>query len=162
MVEKRGIFLRVAWRCGETWEDREKLGGKGRKCDVVGSVVVGTTIIPGDDVGTRVIGGRKDRMLAQREERMEERRTRNAKWQEYWLRGTRPRTTKIIFSLTRSRRGNHRDGWKLLAGLNIRRSSFAFEPYNHKEDLGYSLGCRSSQFPRIRRMRLFFLPVDWL
>lgn len=63
LVETRTIFSYIARRSvknGKIGKAQER-GGKGRKSPVGGSVL-GTTIIPVDDVGTRVIGGRKDRM----------------------------------------------------------------------------------------------------
>lgn len=46
----------------EKWQDRQSPGARWKRKSPVGGSVLGTTIIPVDDVGTRVIGGRKDRM----------------------------------------------------------------------------------------------------
>ena len=63
-----------------------------------------TIIIP-CDVETRVIAGRKDRISYRRRYEREEKKTWNAKWRERCVHTerVRPRTTKIIFSLTRLR-----------------------------------------------------------
>lgn len=63
-----------------------------------------TIIIP-CDVETRVIAGRKDRIPYKGCGREETKETWNAKWREHrpYAERVRPRTTKIIFSLTQLR-----------------------------------------------------------
>lgn len=83
----------------------------------------GRRIISGDDVGTES-NWRKEGPDA--EQREEGRGMQNGKSIGCTER-TRPRTTKIIFSLTRSRRGNHRDGMEIARGIEYSTLFFRIE-----------------------------------